>query len=231
MNVLLCKNTHLNSLSTLENFLHKNEIMFDAIKLHYGEILPDIDDYDAVVLMGGPMSANDERKYPFIAQEIEIARRCLNENKKLLGICLGSQIMAKAFGGRVYQGAQKEIGWYDLNLSSDMPPDKIKCALSQNPETRLYENNFKVFQWHGDTFELPQNVKHLASSELYKNQGFKYNDITYALQFHIEISQAMIDELISLSSKPHEILEAETSLHLKLYNDRAYQLYHAFFQI
>ncbi|GBE53981.1 glutamine amidotransferase [archaeon BMS3Bbin15] len=140
--------------------------------------------YDLAVILGGPMSVNEEEKFPYLAEEKSFIKRTIGADKPLLGICLGSQLIASALGAEVYpsKGKGRELGWYPLRLTEEGKKD---IALSEFPES------FDVFQWHGETFDLPENAILLASSELYKNQAFRIGK-SYALQFHFEVTWDMI---------------------------------------
>lgn len=135
---------------------------------------------DLLVIMGGAQSANDSQNY--LQNELSMIRFCAIRKIPVLGICLGSQLIAKAFGGNVYPGKVREIGFYD-----DLELDVAKSSLFEN-----FSNPFSVFHWHGDTFDLPANAIRLAHSTHYSNQAFKIGTAV-GLQFHLEIDPAMIN--------------------------------------
>lgn len=134
-------------------------------------------DYDLVVILGGPLGANDERRFSFITDELRLIEHRLRQGLPVLGVCLGAQLIAKALGAAVYAGAQKEIGWGALTFPS---PSEEPLA------TSLARCDGMVFHWHGDTFDLPHEATLLASSALYPNQAFSYQSSALALQFHLE---------------------------------------------
>jgi len=140
-------------------------------------------DCAGVIVMGGPMSANDGEKLPFIREELRLIESALKQDLPFLGVCLGSQLLAKALGMRVYRGEQKEIGWYPLWVRPEAKGDPL---LGDFPP------RLEMFQWHGETFEQPAGTQLLASSELYLNQAFRYGERAYGLQFHAEMSPEMI---------------------------------------
>ncbi len=162
--------------------------------------------WDGIVLMGGSMSANDGEKLEFIRDELKMIPQAIELKIPLLGVCLGSQLIAKALGAKVKKGAQKEIGWYPLQLALSASKDQLMGGLS---------GPMMMFQWHGETFDLPSGAVHLAKSELYPNQAFKYTDRVYGLQFHCEMTDAMIrdwiekgrDEIVQAGLSPEFILE------------------------
>ncbi len=142
-------------------------------------------DCSGVVVMGGPMSANDGEKLPFIREELRLIETALNQDLPFLGVCLGSQLLAKALGMRVYRGERKEIGWYPLWIRPEAKDD---------PVFKEFPPRLEMFQWHGETFEQPSGSQLLASSELYLNQAFRYGKRAYGLQFHAEMSPEMIQD-------------------------------------
>lgn len=144
---------------------------------------PALDSVSALVFMGGPMSANDE--VPYIRREIQLIQTAIGQNKPVLGICLGAQLIAKALGAKVYRNAVHEIGWYPVSWTEEARRDRLFGGLTQ-PET--------VFHWHGETFDLPPGAVWLAESEACRNQAFRLGTNIYGLQFHLEVTPEMIGE-------------------------------------
>jgi len=135
---------------------------------------------DLLVVMGGPMGVYEQQDYPFLTGEIALIRQRLAARKPILGICLGAQLMAAALGARVYPGTNgKEIGWSRIEAASEKTPGWFAPLLA---------DGLQVLHWHGDTFDLPPGVQHLASSKLYANQAFAVDDFALALQFHPEVT-------------------------------------------
>lgn len=135
---------------------------------------------DLLIILGGPISANDSADYPFIEQELALLRQRLVQDLPTLGICLGAQLMAHALGARVYAGEQKEIGWSGLELSVAGRNSALKY---------LHKDRTSVLHWHGETFDLPAGAVHLAASALYPNQAFAFGRRTLGLQFHAECTE------------------------------------------
>lgn len=148
--------------------------------------LPDYKKVDLLIIMGGPMSVNDEDRFPWLVAEKQFIRNCIAAGKPVLGICLGSQLIANAMGATVYRNAEKEIGWFPVKGIE--PPD---AAIFRFPYT------FEVFHWHGDTFDLPKDAIRLASSEATKNQAFQIGSSTIGIQFHPEVTPDSLNEMLS----------------------------------
>lgn len=140
---------------------------------------------DLLIVLGGPVSVNDSAMFPFIEAEIELLKQRIGADKPTLGICLGAQLIAVALGAAVYPGEEKEIGWYDLNLTSEGGDSALRY---------LNANHCRMLHWHGETFDLPENAVLLASSERFQNQAFSYGKNILALQFHPEISQSGMEK-------------------------------------
>jgi len=148
--------------------------------------LPQAESCDLLIILGGPMGIYEQQDYPFLKDEIACIKARLAARKPILGICLGAQLMAAALGARVYPGVnEKEIGWFPLEAAANLDtPDWFAPLLA---------GGLQVFHWHGDTFELPPGVLHLASSERYANQAFAIEDYALALQFHPEVTAAGLE--------------------------------------
>ncbi len=140
-----------------------------------------------LIVLGGPMSAAQTAQYPFLADEVRSLRRMMALNKPVLGICLGAQLMARALGARTYRNHVKEIGWHDVEL---LP------AAQNDPLFSGIPNPMPVFQWHGDTFDLPLGVEHLARSPLCEHQAFRFGN-AWAVQFHAEITAEIIEQWLT----------------------------------
>jgi GMP synthase-like glutamine amidotransferase len=140
-----------------------------------GSILPQVDEVDIVVVMGGPMSVNDEALYPWLISEKRFVREVIDAEKPVLGICLGAQLIANAMGQRVYPNAEREIGWFP-----------IQAVANEEPGVFVFPSETEVFHWHGETFNIPHGSFLLASSQGCLNQAFQFKSHVIGLQFHLE---------------------------------------------
>ena len=172
MSVLILKNILSEGPGTIEEFLLERGIPYRIIELER-EPVPDAGQFDVLVMMGGPMSVNEEERYPFIRTEVKLVKEFIASGKRVLGVCLGAQIMAKALGAKVYVGPQKEIGWYDIELTEDGIRDPLMNKLAMHPRAGDFWKRFKVFHWHGETFDIPGGAVRLARSDIYPNQAFR----------------------------------------------------------
>src|SRR5215471_17704730 len=198
MRALVLQHVAVEGPGTLAPYLEARGWQLETVALYEGARLPeDAQGYQAVIVMGGPMGVYDEAAYPFLHDEHRFLTRVLEQSVPLLGICLGSQLLAKALGARVYRNPQKEIGWYIVDLTPAGAADPLFAGLA---------SPVPVFQWHGDAFDLPVGAIALASSPLCAHQAFRYGDRVYGLLFHLELTPAIIhtwmetfqDELVSL---------------------------------
>ncbi len=155
------------------------------VELDEGEPLPELDGFDAVVVMGGPMGAYEGDVHPWLDAEQRLLRAAVTGGTPVFGVCLGAQLLAASAGARVYQGEEPEVGVLAVELTAEGLADPVTGAL---PPT------FPSLQWHSDTFDLPENAVRLASSPAYENQAFRIGELAYAVQFHLEVTDSMARE-------------------------------------
>lgn len=136
-------------------------------------------DSDLLIVLGGPIGANDDADYPFIRDELRLIERQVKANRPVLGICLGSQLIARALGAKVYRAKAKEIGFAPVQIT-EAGRQSCVAPLAGKP----------VLHWHGDTFDLPAGARHLAATDVCPYQAFAWgmNDAVLALQFHPEVT-------------------------------------------
>lgn len=178
MAILVLRHEPFEHLGHFATVLEENHVEYDYHDL--GETLPE-KTHSGLIIMGGPMSANDN--LPGLHDELKLIRRALNEGVPMLGICLGSQLIAKALGARVYRNEQLEIGWGPVWLTGAAADDHLFKG-TPSPET--------FFHWHGETFDLPDGAEWLAYSEKCRHQAYRYGRKVYGIQFHPEITAEMM---------------------------------------
>jgi GMP synthase-like glutamine amidotransferase len=157
------------------------------LRLPYkGDALPrDAAEHDAMVVLGGGQNALADDDYPYFPALLELARDFDDKNRAVLGICLGSQLLARAFGGENHIGAANEFGWRGVLLTADAGADPVLGALPEE---------FPIFQWHDDTFALPENAVRLAGNDIAENQAFRIGRAVYGFQFHFEADCPMVKD-------------------------------------
>ncbi len=160
---------------------------------------PALENIDWLILMGGPMSVYEESEYAWLVDEKEYVRRAVDAGKVVIGICLGSQMIASALGAKVYPNTQKEIGWFDLKLTTE---GKETFLLNGFPDC------FPVFHWHGDTFDLPAGATRLFYSDVTPNQAFLFHDRVIGFQFHFEATVNSIQDMVKHGAE--ELVLSET---------------------
>ncbi len=183
--ILVIRHVRGSNLGLLENALYREKLPFDYLDTIEGAtLLRPITDYSHLIILGGPISAYEDKIYPFLRTEFKLLEAALDNQIPTLGICLGSQILAKVLGGKVYRGeVGREIGWCNLHLTD---------AGRKDPLLQGFPEKFKVFESHQDTFEIPGDCVHLAATETYYNQAFRYRDFAWALQFHLEMNEPLL---------------------------------------
>lgn len=167
---------------------------------------PCLDGYDGLIVLGGPMSVNDSNRLPHLTTELKLIEEALRRELPVLGICLGAQLIAKTLGASVYRNPEKEIGWYDVSPTDHATRDPVLMEL---------ENTEKIFQWHGETFEIPRSTCHLAFSSLCANQAFRYGANVYGFQFHMEVDEPMIHRWLRVPENQREIAALRGDQHIE----------------
>lgn len=169
--------------------LREQKRPIETVRLYKGDRAPaDLSRFSGLLIMGGPMSVNDEADYPWLKVEDRLLKEALALDFPTLGICLGSQLIAKAAGGAIRRGPRKEIGWYPIRLAA---------AARHVPLFKELPETIEVFQWHGEYFETPPGAVNLASSDLYACQAFSIGRNVYGLLFHLEVTGPMVAEWVA----------------------------------
>ncbi len=167
---------------SLLDILGSKEVRVEIVKPFQGEPVPTRLG-DGLVVLGGPQGVYEEKQFPWMTKELDAIRKCLDASLPVLGVCLGSQMLAHAVGGRVYKGPAQEVGWYPITLTEEGRLDNLLLGLP---------HGFNAFHWHGDTFDLPPQAALLAGSALYPRQIFRVGTNAYGFQCHLEVTEEMV---------------------------------------
>jgi GMP synthase (glutamine-hydrolysing) len=161
-------------------------------RFYQGEAPPEPVEADLLVVLGGPMNIYQEKEYPWLVKEKKAIEQAISKGMKVLGICLGAQLIARVLGAEIFKNPEKEIGWFPVTLTE---------AGKNSNFFRNFPSSFSPLHWHGDTFEIPKGAVHLAKSEGCINQAFSYGENVLALQFHLESNKDSIEKLITNSAE------------------------------
>jgi GMP synthase (glutamine-hydrolysing) len=184
MRVLVLQHIACEPPGVFEDVLAERGHELVRVELDEGE-QPPPGPWDAIVAMGGPMSVNDEDEHPWLAGEKALIAEHVRAGRPFWGSCLGAQLLAASLGARVYAGPAPEVGVLAVELGAAASSDPVLGALPASIDT---------LQWHGDTFDLPDGAVLLASSPAYPHQAYRVGPLAYAVQFHVEVTEAMGEE-------------------------------------
>lgn len=187
MKICVLKHVDFEGPGYIKNWAKAHKYKISEVNLHRDEGFPVPSEFDMLVIMGGPMNADQHAKYGWLVKEKKYIRDMVRSGKKVLGICLGAQLIASSLGGKVFKNDEKEIGWFPVRLTGSGK----KCRLLRGLPEKIM-----VFHWHGDTFLLPKGAKRLAKSDACVNQAFIYKSSVLALQFHLEATAAGIAAIL-----------------------------------
>lgn len=199
-------------LGVIRQWAAEKKFLLTGTKSHQGEILPDPDSFDLLIIMGGPQSACDIVKYPYLQEEVKLIQAANKKNKYILGICLGGQLISAAFGAAPQRSPEKEIGYFPIEITAEGKADRIFQHLP---------DSFPSIHWHFDMMGLPKDAKLLAKSAACPRQAIQFNERVYGLQFHLEFTQDRLQTLINecaddlvkspYTQSPREMLAANFS--------------------
>ncbi|MEI7851737.1 MAG: gamma-glutamyl-gamma-aminobutyrate hydrolase family protein, partial [Kiritimatiellales bacterium] len=190
MNIHWLQHVPFEGLGCIEPWLIENGHDVSCMRLWAGDSFPNTGNVDGLIVMGGPMGVYDEAIYPWLAEEKAFIKKIIAQDKPVLGICLGAQLIAEVLGAKVAKNKQREIGFFPVfgksaALTEQRPPGGLRSVATASEDWKL-PGEFMAFHWHGDTFGIPEGAAHLASSAACGNQAFIYKDNVLALQFHLE---------------------------------------------
>lgn len=172
-------------LGSIEPWLDSAGYEITFTRFYDSATLPDVEKVDLLIVMGGPMSVNDEFEHPWLIAEKKFIRDMIESGKPVLGICLGAQLIASAMGARIYKNHVKEIGWFPIH-----------GVRSHNASLFNFPPSADVFHWHGETFDLPKDATLIARSEACENQAFQIGSAVIGLQFHLETTQSSARDMV-----------------------------------
>ncbi|MEW8002562.1 MAG: gamma-glutamyl-gamma-aminobutyrate hydrolase family protein [Candidatus Thiodiazotropha sp.] len=172
-------------LGSIEDWLLLSGYEITATRFFESPDLPRLEEIDLLIVMGGPMSVNDEHAYPWLAKEKNFIRSVIDAGKPVLGICLGAQLIAASLGSEIYPNSVKEIGWFPISAVKSIPD-----SLFRFPEETT------VFHWHGETFDLPSGAVCTAKSKGCQNQAFQFGRKVIGLQFHLETTASSANAIV-----------------------------------
>ena len=187
MHVHYFQHVPFEGLGSIELWMKSKSVQISATKFYEDPSLPRIQEIDWLIVMGGPMSVNDEQCYPWLQAEKKFIAEAIERGKIVLGICLGAQLIASALGAPVYPGPHREIGWFPVDRVVQKQASSLKNILPSRVE---------AFHWHGETFGLPAHAVHLARSAGCENQAFSVGAHVLGLQFHLEATHITVKSLI-----------------------------------
>jgi GMP synthase (glutamine-hydrolysing) len=184
MKILACTHVPQEGLGYFEELLPRLGVAYEYQELYQDPNPRPLKDYQGLIIMGGSMNVDQVQEYPFLRTDYQYIEEALKLGLPILEFCLGAQLLAKVLDAKVYKNSKPELGWYELDLVAGVDHRIFKG----------FPQHCKVFQWHGDTFDMPQGAQLLASTTSCKHQAFSWQEKAFGLQFHLEVTEAMINE-------------------------------------
>jgi GMP synthase-like glutamine amidotransferase len=186
-------------LGFIENWTSENKYILTGTKLYENAVFPELSNFDCLIILGGSMGVYDEDNFQWLKDEKLFISNAISANKKVLGICLGAQLIATCLGAKVVTAKSKEIGWF--------PVYPTQACESITWLYELFKDNPIVFHWHGDQFQIPNNCSNLLLSVANTNQAFYYGENVIGLQFHLEVTEQ--STALMLANGANELIESE----------------------
>ncbi|MBA3058279.1 MAG: type 1 glutamine amidotransferase [Gammaproteobacteria bacterium] len=188
MNIHYLQHVPFEGPGNIVDWVRRGRHTLGATRFYCGDPLPAVETLDLLVVMGGPMNVYEEARYPWLADEKRFIEQAIAAGRRVLGVCLGAQLVADVLGAKVYANTEREIGWF--------PVEATKAASEAGPFA-AFPRQIDVFHWHGDTFDIPAGAVHVARSAGCANQAFVYDERIVGLQFHLETTPANAQQIIA----------------------------------
>ena len=185
-------------LGNIENWASSKGHQVSDTQLYNNDPLPDLESFDWLIVMGGPMNIYQEDEFPWLASEKIFIKDAIDAGKIVLGVCLGVQLIASVLGAKVYRNRYPEIGWFEVRLTDEARNSQVFRRLPER---------FTAFHWHGDTFDLPSGCTWIAQSDACRNQAFEYDGRVIGFQFHLDTTLESIRRLVEYCGD--ELVEGE----------------------
>ncbi len=176
------------TLGDIESWISEKGHSLSSTQVYECTKFPELSSFDWLIIMGGPMGVYEEEKYPWLKEEKRFIKKTIEEGKIVLGICLGSQLIAEVLGSNVFHNNHKEIGWFPVKPTKESSGN---FAFKELPQSML------IFHWHGDTYDLPAGAVRLAESEGCRNQAFAVGEKVIGLQFHLEVNEKLLRDMLT----------------------------------
>ncbi|RLD40712.1 MAG: amidotransferase [Bacteroidetes bacterium] len=194
MKIHILQHVHFEGPGYIAEWAEKNGHTLSYTKFFKAFTIPLPTDIDFLIVLGGTMSVNDTKQFPWLCDEKDYIYHLAKKGCRILGICLGGQLIASALGMDVYPNKTKEIGWFPIQKNPASKLDFIEKLPTELP----------AFHWHGDTFEIPGRASRIFSSEACTNQGFVIYNRVFALQFHWEVTRESVKQMIEFGGNDLE---------------------------
>ena len=208
--VLIIQHTPYEHAAALGRALQALGIPTQILHPFQREPFPELDDIAGVISLGGPMGANDESEHPWIFSEIKFLQNTVKKELPTVGICLGGQLIARALGGYVERHHTPEVGWHAVEILESGVRDRVLSGVAHQAKD-LVPSHPRLYQWHFDTFHLPEGAELLASSSICERQAYKIGGKIYGFQFHPEADHQLLQEWLSIDGIKEELDEVRNS--------------------